>query len=134
VRRQNGLVAICLFAAGCGGGGNGSPKPIQGPAKEAAAVVERLHTALVQRDYQTVCDLLLSAAERRQAGGDQCPSILAQSAGDLRNPRITIEGIEIARDHALVRVRTTAVGQAPARDVIRLVREGGRYRIASLGG
>jgi hypothetical protein len=33
----------------------------------------------------------------------------------------------------LARVRTTATGQAATGDVIRLVREGGRFRISSLG-
>jgi hypothetical protein len=134
VRRRSGLVLVCLLAAGCGGGGKHNPPPIQGPAKEVAAVIQRLHKALVERDFRTVCDLLLSSAERRQAGGPGCPRILAQSAGDLRRPSIVIETIEVGGDHALVKVLTTAEGQAPARDVIRLVREHGRFRIASLGG
>lgn len=126
-------VLICLLAAGCGGGGKHPPKPASGPAKEAAAVIDQLHTALAKRDFQAVCDDLLTKSERRQAGGGQCSQLLAQSAASLRKPTIAIEKIELGPNVALVHVRTTAVGQAPARDVIRLVRERGRFRIASLG-
>ena len=128
------LVLICLVAAGCGGGGKHKPKPATGPAQEAASVIDGLHKALVKHDFRTVCDRLLASSERRQAGGAQCPQRLEQSAGDLRNPTIAIEGIELGPNVALVHVRTTAAGQAPVRDVIRLVRERGRFRIASLGG
>ena len=127
-------MAICLIAAGCGGSGSGKPAPIQGPAAEVAAVVERLHTALAAHDFAVVCDELLSSAERRQAGGSECPRLLATTARDLRKPRIAIQTIELSGDRALVKVTTTAEGQAPANDVIRLVRQHGRFRIASLGG
>jgi hypothetical protein len=96
-------------------------------------VIEALQGALRRHEFQVICDNLLSASERRQAGGAACPRILAQSAGDLRRPRIVIERIQLGKDRAVVTVRTTAEGQAPAGDVVRLVRERGHFRIASLG-
>jgi hypothetical protein len=127
------IFVLVLVLSGCGG--NGKPKPISGPAKEAASVVQALEKATARRDFRAICDRLLTASERRQAGGSDCPRLMAQRAQGLQHPRIRIRGIEIARGNAaaLVSVQTTAVGQAPAGDVIRLVREGGRFRIASLG-
>jgi hypothetical protein len=127
------LVATCLFASLAGCGGNGNPQPIQGAAKEVASVVQRLEKALQKREFRSICKDLLSSAERTQAGGPGCSRILRRTAGDLRRPRIAIKTIKVARDAAVVEVVTTAEGQAPAPDVIRLVRERGRYRIASLG-
>lgn len=127
------MLLLGVLAAGCGGGGSGPPKPISGPAKEVAQVVERLESATAKRDYVTICDDLLAGSTRQQAGGSECSAVLAARARGIRRPRIAIEGITIGGSQALVRVRTTAVGQAPVEDTIRLVREHGRYRIASLG-
>ena len=124
---------LCLVLTGCGGGGDEKPKPIEGPAKEVAGVVERLERATARQDFATICEELLASSTRRQAGGDDCTRVLAERAGAVRRPRIVIEAIEVRGATAEVRVRTTARGQASVKDVIQLVREGGRYRIAALG-
>jgi hypothetical protein len=133
VRTQPTLGFLCLFAAGCGGGGGEEPAPIKGPAKEVAAVVQRFETAMRQQDFQVVCDELLASSVRSRSGGEDCPRILGQRAADVKRPRIRIDSIEVAGDKATVRVHTTAAGQGSVADTIRLAREGGRFRIASLG-
>jgi hypothetical protein len=124
---------LCLAAAGCGGGENSRPKPISGAAKQVATVIERLEKATAKHDFTTICDDLLAAATRRQAGGDSCPDVLDQRARGVTRPRIRIQSIEVSDDEARVRVRTTATGQAAITDVIRLVREQGQFRVLSLG-
>ena len=124
---------MCALLAGCGGGGDSKPKPISGPAKEAAAVIEKLGKATAQRDFTTICDDVLASATRKQAGGSECPAILEARARGVRRPKIVIQAIEVQGDRAQVRVRTTASGQAPTIDVIKLVRENGRFRVSSLG-
>jgi hypothetical protein len=126
-------VAICLLAAGCGGGAGAAPKPIQGPPKEVADVIQRLQSATRRHDFQTICDDLLAASTRREAGGADCAAVLGARAKGVRRPRIVVRSIELSGNTALARVRTTATGQAATSDVIRLVREGGRFRISSLG-
>jgi hypothetical protein len=96
-------------------------------------VVARLQKATAQQDFTTICNDLLAAATRRRAGGDQCPDVLGQRARGVSHPRIRIQSIEIRGNDAFVRVRTTATGQAPTTDVIRLIRENGHYRVFSLG-
>ena len=127
------MLALALVLAGCGGGANPAPKPISGPAKEVADVVQRLEQATAKHDFATICDELLASATRTQAGGANCPSVLRERGGSIEHPTIKIQAIEIARNAAKVRVRTTATGQAAAINVIRLVFERGRYRISSLG-
>jgi hypothetical protein len=126
--------ALCVLAAGCGGGKNPAPKAISGPAKEVADVVSRLERATAMRDFGTICNNLLASATRTQAGGADCVRVLGERAGGVRRPRIVIQAIEVAGNRAQARVRTSARGQAPATDVLRMVREGGRFRISSLGG
>ena len=122
-----------IFTAGCGGGGSEETKPISGPAKEAASVVERLEKATAQKDFGTICNELLAASTRKQAGGDDCPAVLGARARSVAKPRIKILSIEVSDGRAQVKVRTTAQGQAAATDVVRLVREGGSFRVLSLG-
>jgi hypothetical protein len=121
-----------MLAAGCGGGDDGKPKPIDGPAKDVAITIQQLQTATAKRDFTKICEQLLAAATRKQAGGAQCPDVLDQRARGVRRPRIKIVSIAVQGDKAQARVRTTAIGQAPAPNVIRLVRENGRFRILSL--
>ena len=122
-----------MLAAGCGGGDDAKPKRISGPAKDVASVIKRLETATAKRDFTTICDAVLAAATKKQAGGDQCPSVLEQRARGVARPRIRIKAIEIEGERARARVRTTATGQAATTDVIRLVRENGGFRVLSLG-
>jgi hypothetical protein len=96
-------------------------------------VIQRLAKATAKRDFATICDQLLAGATRRQAGGADCPGVLDQRARGVRRPRIRIQSIEVQGGQAVVRVRTTASGQAPTSDVIRLVRENGSFRVLSLG-
>jgi hypothetical protein len=133
VRTRQCAALLCILIGGCGGGGNDKPKPISGPAKDAAGVIQRLEKATAKQDFATICDDLLASATRKEAGGDQCAEVLGQRAGSVRRPRIRIQAIEVRGNEALVRVRTTATGQAPTNDTIRLIRENGQYRVLSLG-
>jgi hypothetical protein len=96
-------------------------------------VVQRLQKATAQRDFTTICDQLLAADTRAQAGGADCPKVLGERVRGVRHPRIVIKAIELRGQTARVTVRTTAGGQAAITDVIRLVRERGRFRVSSLG-
>jgi hypothetical protein len=127
------LAVLTVFFAGCGAGSSPKPKPISGPAKDAADVVERLQTATAQKDFDTICTDLLSDATRRESGGANCAAVLGARAHGVSHPRIVIKSIEVDGPSAMVAVRTTASGQAETADVIRLVRERGHFRIASLG-
>jgi hypothetical protein len=124
---------LCVLIAGCGGGGNGRPKPISGPAKDVATVIQRLERATAARNFTTICDELLATATRKQAGGDECPDVLDQRARGVKHPRIRIQSIDVQGARAQVRVRTTATGQDATSDVINLVREKGSFRVLSLG-
>ena len=127
-------LGITLFATGCGGGGSSKPQPISGAAKQVADVVQRLEKATETKNFAAICNDILASSARKQAGGDACPAVLGARVRDVSHPRIKIESIEIDGPTAQAKVRTTATGQAPTTDVIRLVRENGEYRVISLGG
>jgi hypothetical protein len=135
VRRVATALLLAAAALGaCGGGDDDDQANPGGLAREAAAVVEDLEQAIEDGEFERICAELLSAEVRRQAGGGECPAMLARTSAGIERPSIEVKKIQIRGSVAVVAVTTTAKGQAPVDDEIRLVREDGRFRISSLSG
>ena len=122
-----------LAMAGCSGDDPAETR-ITREAARAGDAVERLERAIARRDFRTVCRTLFTRALRERLGGRRCPAMLRASARGVRRPRIRVEAISLQGSRARVRVVTTAARQAPARDVIVLVKERGAYRVDGLAG
>ncbi len=128
------MLALAILG-GCSDDEPGAdPPPAKGVSRQVGEVVERLEAASRLRDFGTICEDLLSADARERAGGADCEGLVRSTAGDVRRPEIEVLSIRISGDRADARVRSTAEGQDPIEDTIRLVREDGGYRIAALGG
>jgi hypothetical protein len=106
---------------------------VSGAAKDVVATVMQFETALADRDWAGICTRLYSSSALAAAGGAHCPATLAQSAGGLREPRVRIISVVVRGQAATVTVAASVNGRAPVTDAIQLVREGGRFRIASAG-
>lgn len=126
-----GVIVIAVVTAIRGG--DDEPPPVSGTPKEAVEVVEAFRKALATRDFATICDELYTTEAREAAGGDDCQSVLAQETAKLRNPEVKIVGLTVTRDGAAVNVQASVNGERPVADTIRLVRQKGRFRIASAG-
>lgn len=142
VRRVLPLAAIVAIAAGVavatsGGGGGGGTKrarPVLGTPAQAVATVQSFARALAGRDFATICDSLFSSRARRAAGGDNCQSVLAQAGAHISRPTVQIQSVVLGRGRtADVGVIAATARDRAAPDIIRLVREGGRFRIVSAG-
>ena len=139
-RRRLVLLAIVLVVIAAGvlawrladQGGDGPPK-VGGTPAEVVGLVNGLQRALVSRDYQAICDSLFTQQAREAAGGDNCPSVLAQAGAKVASPTLSIRTVAVAGDQATVSVTAAAAGQRPVSDELHLLREGGRFRIASAG-
>jgi hypothetical protein len=122
-----------LALAGCGGS-DSKPKPISGPPKEAADTVKAFERATEAGEFELICrDLFTKRIVQEVGGTKECPRFLRRNAEGLKEPRILITNITVRGDAAAVDAVTTADGQAPVRDTIQLLKEGGRFRIAALG-
>jgi hypothetical protein len=126
------VVAIALLVSKLSGGQD--TPPITGAPKDVVATVMQFETALAGRDWAGICDRLYTKKARAAAGGARCVTTLAQSAGGLREPKVTIVSVTVKGQAATVVVSASVSGKAPVTDSIQLVREGGRFRIASAGG
>ena len=132
-----GLASAGVAAALLGGGRVDDPEPappaLNRATQQVAGTLMRFQKALSQGDFATICGNLFSLEAREAAGGDRCPSVLADTAGGLRDPEVTIVSITHRGTTATAVVRAR-VGRRPAvTDTIRLVSQDGGYRIVSAG-
>ena len=124
------LVALSLAAAalsGCGGGLTDE--------QQVRQTVDAFSKATVAKDYGTMCNKLLAPAlvDKVRSAGLPCEVALQKGLGGVKDPKLTIGQITVNGDGATADVRTSAAGEAPSRDTLKLSRIGGRWRIASLG-
>jgi hypothetical protein len=128
------VLVLALAVAGCGadeeaGGGGGLPAE-----QQVRAVVARFGVATRAKDYQQICDRLLSKdlVAKIEAIGLPCESAVQRGLGGVRNPTLEINEVSISGNRALVSIHTTAIGEAPSDDALQVVREDGEWKIASL--
>src|SRR3954453_3066170 len=99
------LVALAVLVAGCGGGPS--------DAEQVHTVVERFGRATAAKDYQTLCDKLLSPklVEQIESAGLPCEVALQKGLGDVRAPTLTIGKVDVKGDRATAQIQTAAKGQ-----------------------
>jgi hypothetical protein len=128
VRRPLAALAVAATAlAGCG----------DGPSDEqqVRTAVQAFSDATAAKDYQRLCTRLLAPAlvEKIKQAGLPCEVALKQGLGDVKDPKLTIGRIAVDGESATADIRTSAAGQAPSRDTLKLTKVGSTWRIASLG-
>lgn len=86
------------------------------------------------KDYQRLCDDIFSPqlVETVRSSGLPCEVALRTGLEDVRRPTLVVRKVEVAGDKALAAVHTDAANQTPADVTIRLAREAGAWRVASL--
>ena len=119
------LVACALVGAGAGCG--------ESDADQVRGTVLSFGAATAKRDYQQLCDRLLSRTLVARAE-EQLPCEQAWRVGldGVESPKLTVQSVAVDGDHATARVRSVATGQRPSVDTIRLIRQGEAWRIDSL--
>lgn len=123
------VVAVALAAAFAGCGGESDEDAVRG-------TVTAFGEATANKDYDRLCGELFAPEllESLDAIGLPCRVALEQSLGGVEEPRLVIGEIRIDGSRAEADVRSSAAGQAPSRDTLRLVKVEDRWRIADLGG
>ena len=120
------LLALAGLICACGGGPSDTDR--------VHAVVAAFGQATADKDYQRLCDQLLApklVGEVEQQGLP-CEVALNQGLGEVTAPKLTIGQIEVKGDAATADVRSSAAGEQPSRDTLKLVRVNDAWYIASL--
>jgi hypothetical protein len=117
-----------LILAGCGEQG-------PTPEEQVRATVTEFGRATAAKDYAALCDRILapSLIEEVESIGLPCERALQQGLGEVEDPRLTIGRIDVREDQASAEVRTSAAGEEPSQDTLRLVNLDGTWKISSLG-
>lgn len=120
------LIVGVVGISGCGGG--------LSDTEQVHAAVEAFGKASAAKDYQRLCDQLLSPdlVEEVESSGLPCEAALRQGLGEVQAPTLTIGAITVEDDKATAEVNSAAQGQPPSRDTLQLVRVDDGWRIASL--
>ena len=124
-----GLACVAAALAGCG---------TREPSDEerVRTTLAAFATATAEKDYQRLCDEVF--AKELLSGisgiGLPCEVAIRNSLAEVRDPRLSVGRITVQGAEASAEVRTSAQGQTPSRDTVRLVRDAqGRWRVSSLG-
>jgi hypothetical protein len=121
-------VLVVAVLAGCGDRG---PTPEQ----QVRTTVSDFGRATADKDYKTLCDRILAPKliEDVTSIGLSCEAALKRGLGNVEDPRLTIGRVEIDGDQASAEIRSSAAGQEPSKDTLKLVKVNGTWKISSLG-
>ena len=131
------LVAGCLVAAsGCGTASEDSSKDFKGEQAAVASAVEDLQEAGRDGDAGKICSKLLTkdvVARIKAAGARSCEKTLDDSLDDADTYELTVKKVAIDGNRATAVVKSEA-GDEDRSDTLELVKEGGRWKLAAIGG
>jgi hypothetical protein len=118
--------AFAIAVAGCGS--------TRTDRDEVRAAVERFARAAKAHDYTALCNHVLAPAllTKATAVGLPCELALKTYLGPTKQPTLLVHRIKLAGRRAQVLVRASATGQAPAVEILQLVKIGGDWRVADL--
>jgi hypothetical protein len=127
VRRLAAALAAATVLAGCGTREPSDQEKVRSTLADLAA-------ATAKKDYQRLCDDIFAKELLRGISeiGLPCEVAMRNSLGDVDNPRLVVGRVEVKGSRASAEVRTSAEGQEPSRDTVRLVKEKGAWRVSSL--
>src|SRR3954467_243925 len=124
------FVALLAGAAlvGCGSSGPTDEEQVRD-------TVDAFSKATAAKDYDKLCKQLLAPKllEQVAQAGVPCEVALSKGLGEVKDPKVTVGQITVTGDSATADIRTSAAGEEPSRDTLKLSKAGGRWRIASLG-
>jgi hypothetical protein len=130
---------LTVLAAGCGGGAGDEEERLGGASEEerVGEVVTSFIEAGREQDAGRACSLLAAAQVEtvERLGGGSCPQLLGGilSRAASRTTRVEIEEVRIEGRRATVEATLSAEGSAPRAERIRLIREGGEWKLADAG-
>jgi ketosteroid isomerase-like protein len=118
------VLCALAFAAGCAGDD-------EDDVREA---LESYATAVEKKDYQAICDDILSEKliEKLRSANLPCEVAFQRGLRDVKRPRITVRSVKLDGDTASAVARTEAQGQKASEDTIELAKESGKWKIFAL--
>ena len=125
--RRAAVLLAALVLTGCG-----SREPSD--EEKVRTTLSAFADATAKKDYQRLCDEIFARELLRGISeiGLPCEVAMRNALEDVDNPRLTVGRVSLQGKRASAEVRTSADGQAPSRDTVRLVKVEGAWKISSL--
>ena len=129
------LVALPLVLSACGQAAKDSASDFQGDQKAVAQTVEDLQSASRKHDSARICTTLLApalVAQVKKASGGDCEKGIKDALSDADSFELQVEKVTISKDVAIVVVKSEG-GDKDRVDTWELLKEGGKWKVATLG-
>ena len=119
---------VLLVLAGCGDSG-------PTPEEQVRTTVSDFGHAIAAKDYKALCDRILAPqlVDKVTQVGLPCEAALQRGLGRVKDPHLTIGRVAVNDNNATAEVRTSAAGEQPSKDTLKLVNVNGTWKISSLG-
>ena len=103
--------------------------------EQVRSVLQTFAKATERRDYTKLCNEVFSPKllTGLQQIGLPCEVAMEKSLGQVKNPRLTVGKVTVKGNSATANVRTTADGQQPSSDLVKLEKVKAGWRVSSLG-
>jgi Putative lumazine-binding len=126
------LLAAAGLVTGCGSSGSNSSSHFSGARKDVAKTIEDLESAARKSDQARICrDLLTSTLIGTiRSGGQSCDAAISDALDDADTFDLTVKSVSVSGSTATAVVDSK---EKSANDTFKLAKEGGRWKIASLG-
>ena len=117
-----------LLLAGCGDAG-------PTPEEQVRTTVGDFGRATAAKDYRKLCEDILAPqlVDKVTQVGLPCETALREGLGRVKDPHLTIGRVQVDGDRASAQIQTSAAGEPPSKDTLRLTNVNGTWRISSLG-
>jgi hypothetical protein len=128
------LLAAAGLATGCGASSSNSASDFSGVKKDVATTVDDLSSAARSSDEGKICRDLLAVAlidTLRTASHKSCNSAVSDALDDADTFDMTVKSVTVNGTNASAVVDSK---RKDTNDTFKLVKVGGRWKIASLGG
>jgi hypothetical protein len=128
------VLAAAGLATGCGSTGSNSSNDFDATKQPVAQTVEDLESAARKSDEAKICNDLLAPQliATIRSSGQSCPQAVSHALDDADTFDLTVKSVTVSGNTATAVVQSKR--KKPAQDTFKLVKVGGRWKIASLGG
>lgn len=129
------LVALPLVLGACGQAAKDSASDFKGDQKVVAQTVEDLQSAGRKNDSAKICSTLLASvlvSQIEKTSGKDCEQGLKDAISDADSFELQVQKVTISKDVAYVVVKSEG-GDKDRVDTWELIKEGGEWKVATLG-
>ncbi len=125
-------VALCPLAlAACGT--TASSAGFKGTEHDAAQAIVNLQNDITSGEQKKVCENDLAAAVVTGLGGQKkCETAIKDQVAEIDNTELEVESVKVSGESATAEVKSVYGGKKLPKAAVSLVKEGGKWRIASL--